>query len=134
MAIIDYTGRLQQGEAATYPPILHEGSKIADYNEWLNRPDMTIPPDFEDVYAKVIGYTPEIMTAIVWINHMAPQEIHEHELERFLIVEGACDILIGDEVHSLVPGNFLAIPLYLQHMVRVTSAIPCKVILQRAAA
>ena len=134
MAIIDYTERMQQGECPTYPPILHESSLITDYDEWLNRPDMVIPKDFEDIHAKVIGYSPEVMTAIVWIKHMAPNEVHNHELEKFLIVEGTCDLVIGNEVYPLVPGNFLSIPLYVEHSMKVTSLIPCKIILQRVAA
>ena len=62
------------------------------------------------------------------------QEVHHDEYEKFLIVEGTCTITIGDEVHNLVPGNFLSIPLYKNHTVTVTSLIPCKIILQRIAA
>jgi mannose-6-phosphate isomerase-like protein (cupin superfamily) len=55
-------------------------------------------------------------------------------MEHFLIVEGTCDITIGDKVHHLVPGDYLSIPLYIDHDVKVTSITPCKVILQRVAA
>ena len=134
LATIDYTERLNNGEQPSFPPALNEGSQISDYSEWLDRPDLMGPQDPEDVHARIIGYTPELMTAIVWIKEMAPQEVHEDEFERFLIVEGSCDIVIGDEVHKLVAGNFLQIPLHKRHHVTVTSAIPCKVILQRVAA
>ena len=65
---------------------------------------------------------------------MAPEEIHTNEFERFLIVEGSCDIQIGETVHQLQAGDFLSIPLFENHFVTVTSSIPCKVILQRVAA
>ena len=48
-------------------------------------------------------------------------------------MEGTCTITIEDEIHQLVPGNVLSIPLYKNHTVVVTSEIPCKVILQRIA-
>lgn len=134
MATIDYIERMQNGEQSTFPPILHEGSRTADYNEWLHKDGMVLPGDFNDVYARIIGYTPEVMTAIVWIKEVAPQEMHDNEYERFLIVEGTCNITIGDEVHKLVEGDFLQIPLHKKHHVQVTSNIPCKVILQRVAA
>lgn len=134
MATIDYTERLQNGEAQSFPPDLCAGSKITDYDEWLTRPDMKAPEVIEGIYAKIIGYTPQLMTAIVWIKEMAPQEVHDDEYEKFLIVEGTCDIIIGDEKHQLVPGDVLTIPLHKNHLVKVTSPIPCKVILQRAAA
>jgi mannose-6-phosphate isomerase-like protein (cupin superfamily) len=65
---------------------------------------------------------------------MSPAEIHHDEYERFLIVEGTCDITIEKKVHHLKSGDFLAIPLFANHTVKVTSNIPCKAILQRVAA
>jgi mannose-6-phosphate isomerase-like protein (cupin superfamily) len=133
VATIDFTERLQHGEPITAPPILNEKSVVGDYAAWLNREDM-VSTGSEDLYAKIIGFTPEAITAIVWIKDYAPQEVHDHEYERFLIVEGTCNIIVGDEVNELVPGNYFAIPLHKDHMVKVTSSIPCKVILQRVAA
>jgi mannose-6-phosphate isomerase-like protein (cupin superfamily) len=133
LATIDYTERLKGGEPVTMPPVLNKNSIIEDYSPWLNRSDLLVPGD-DAIFAKIIGYTPEAVTAIVWIKEYAPQEIHDHEFEKFLIVEGTCDIVVGDEVYALVPGDYFAIPLHKNHQVKVTSTIPCKVILQRIAA
>ena len=133
MAIIDYTERLKNGELPSMPSLLTENSRVADYNQWLNRPDM-VSSDTEDVFAKIIGYTPEATTAIIWLKDYAPHEVHDNEYERFLIVEGTFDIIVEDEINQLVPGDYFAIPLHKKHMVKVTSSIPCKVILQRVAA
>ena len=134
LATINYIDRMEKGETMSFPPMLQEESKIADYKEWLLRPDMTMPYGMEDVYARIICYTPEVTTAIVWINDMAPSEVHTNEIEKFLIVEGTCEIVIEKDIHSLKAGDFLEIPLYKNHHVKVTSGIPCKVILQRVAA
>lgn len=134
MASFDYMNRLQTGEPITFPPLLNESSTIDDYSAWLNRPDLVLSGDFENIEAKIIGHTPQVTTAIVWIKEMAPSEVHDDEYERFLIVEGTCNIMIGQQVYQLVPGDFLSIPLYVQHYVTVTSSFPCKVILQRIAA
>ena len=134
MATIDYMERLEAGELPAFPPQLNERSKLIDYAEWLSRTDMVLPDDPEDMFAKIIGYTAEATTAIVWIKEMAPMEVHTDEYEKFLIVEGTCDITIDEEVHHLKPGSFLSIPLHKNHFVKVTSDIPCKVILQRIAA
>ena len=134
MAVIDYTERLKNGEAPTFPPVLNESSKIADYDQWINRTDIKLPENFSDFHAKLIGYTPLVTTAIIWIKDMAPQEIHQHEYEKFLILEGACDITIDNKIHSLKPGDYLSIPLYKKHDVKITSSYPCKAILQRIAA
>lgn len=134
LATIDYMERIEKGEIPSFPPMLHEGSQITDYSDWLNRADMVLPEDFSNVYAKIIGYTPEVLSVIVWIKEMAPHEVHHNEFEKFLIVEGTCEIIIGEDVHPLVAGDFLTIPLHKKHMVKVTSDVPCKAILQRVAA
>lgn len=133
MASINYEERIKNGEPVTEPPLLNENSKIADYDAWLSRTDM-VSPGTDDVFARIIGYTPKLISAIVWIKKYAPHEVHDDELERFLIVEGTCEIIVEDEVNKLVPGDYFSIPLHKNHMVKVTSSIPCKVILQRAAA
>jgi Mannose-6-phosphate isomerase len=134
LATIDYTERIKNGEEPSFPTVLTESSNIKDYDQWISRPDMVLPDNWKDFYAKIIGYTPEVITAIVWIKDMAPHEVHNNEFEKFLILEGTCDITIEDDVHHLVAGDFLSIPLYKDHFVKVTSRTPCKVILQRIAA
>ncbi len=134
MATINYIERMGKGEPQSFPPMLHEGSQISDYFEWLSRPDMQVSSESENVYARVIGYTPKVTTAIIWIENMAPEEVHTVELEKFLIVEGTCEITIEKDVYKLAPGDFFQIPLFKSHTVRVTSNIACKAILQRVAA
>jgi mannose-6-phosphate isomerase-like protein (cupin superfamily) len=133
-ARIDFTDRMRSGETPTFPALLHTGSKVADYSEWLNRPDMQLKGPIEGALARIIGFTPQYNTAIVWLEYGAPPETHTNEFEQFLIVEGTCEITIGEDIHELQPGDFLAIPLHISHNVRVTSTIPCKIILQRVAA
>ena len=99
-----------------------------------SRPEMSMPNDLDDIHARIICFTPEVTTAIVWIKDFAPGEVHTKEFEKFLIVEGTCDIIIEQEINSLTPGDFMAIPLFKEHVVKVTSGVPCKVILQRVAA
>jgi mannose-6-phosphate isomerase-like protein (cupin superfamily) len=134
MATIDYTERLKTGEEPTNPPPLNETSTIADFSVWLNRADMVFNDDLGDTYAKIIGYTPQNLTAIVWLKVGAPYEVHANEYEKFLILEGTCNIVTKEKVIPLAAGDFFAIPLHMGHSIQVTSPIPCKVILQRSAA
>jgi mannose-6-phosphate isomerase-like protein (cupin superfamily) len=133
-ATIDYIDRMSKGEPPSYPPLLSESSSVDDFAEWLNRPDMVLPADFNAIHTKLIAHTAEANTAIVWLGYIAPDEVHHDEHERFLIVEGTCTITIENVDHNLVPGDYLAIPLYANHLVVVTSPQPCKIILQRVAA
>ncbi len=133
-AIIDYTERLQAGEEPEFPPVLNPNSKVSDYEKWLSRKDMVSTTTTENAFAKIIGYTPTGTTAIVWLLNYMPSEIHTNESERFLIVEGSCDINFNDTTYSLNPGDYLEIPLHVYHTIKVTSEIPCKLIQQRIAA
>lgn len=134
MASIEYYERMKKGEQPAFPPVLNEKSTLNEYRQWLNRPDMVLPANFTDIYVKLIGYTPQVTSAIVWIKSETPHEVHRDEHEKFLIVEGTCDIVIDGTAHSLVPGDYMSIPLHAGHVVKVTSKTPCKVILQRVAA
>ena len=130
MASIDYLGRQRKGEAPSFPPLLHQESAIGDYEPWLNREDCQTMPDVDEMYIKIIGKTPQITTAIVWMQQMR-SEIHQHEIEQFLIVEGTCQVVIGSHTRQLKPGDVLMIGPGQQHHALATSATPCKVILQR---
>ncbi len=134
LATIDYMQRLGSGEAPANPAILNESSAASDFAEWISRSDFQNPENVEDIHVKLIAATPQATTAIVWIKYMAPDEVHHDEHEKFLILEGTCDIIVDGKVHSLVPGDFFQIPLHSDHRVEVTSSIPCKVVLQRVAA
>ena len=134
MATIDFMERMENGEEPSFPPILNNTLSLDDYATWINRADMILPETAGDLYAKIIGYTPQATTAIAWIKGNAPVETHDKEYEKFLIVEGTCDIVVEEKVYQLVAGDFFAIPLHKPHQVRVTSSIACKVILQRIAA
>ena len=134
LAMLDFSDRMLAGETPFCAPMLSSDSKVEDFEVWLNREDLSIPQDFDNIHAKIISFTPEAVTAIVWIKEMAPQEVHDDQFERFLVLEGTCDVTIDKDVHQLVAGDYLTIPLHTTHHVIVTSSIPCKVILQRVAA
>lgn len=133
LAIVDYLERRQNGEPESFPPILHAGSTLKQYEEWLQRKDLRLSEDFKDFEAKIIGHNPQAITAIVWIKEGAPLEVHEDVLEKFLIVEGACMARVEKEIHLLFRGDYLSIPPHKSHSIEIISSTPCKAILQRVA-
>lgn len=131
LATIDYMERMKQGELPASPPVITEKSRPEDYATWLNREDMVLPPDAESIYAKIIGYTPAATTAVIWVRDRSDSEVHHDEYERFLILEGTCNITAGEQTYSLAAGDYYAVPLHVEHVFEVTSAEPCKALLQR---
>ncbi len=133
-ASVNYADRIANGETPTFPPAITKDSKIEDYNHWLQQPHLQEPTEYEGMAGHIIGATEERKTLIVWLTEGAPPETHTTEIEKFLIVEGTCDITIGKNVHALKPGDVLEIPLFISHHVVVTSSKRCKIILERSAA
>jgi len=134
MASINYIERVNNGEPLSAAPLLSPTSRKEEFAYWLDNPEFDLPEDFEGAYAKIINANLKATTAIIWIKEFTDNEIHHNEYEHFLILEGTCDFSIGEEVHHLVPGDYLKIPLHTPHIAKVTSDIPCKAILQRVAA
>lgn len=123
-----------QRKAEGRPPVLHAASRIADYSVWADNPLHTRPADAGPLHVIELDRGAEGATALVWLTHGAPEEVHVDVLEKFLILEGSCEIIVGGTVHPLWPGGYLSIPLHIPHTVRITSTIPCKILLQRIAA
>lgn len=134
IATIDYTTRLQNGEPVTTPPLLHAGSVAADFEPWISRTDMVRTDEPDDIFLKLIGANEKATTAILWLEKGAPGESHADEHERFLILEGSCDIVVSGHTNKLKAGDYFEIPLHADHHVVVTSGCACKAILQRVAA
>ncbi|MBK9196865.1 MAG: hypothetical protein KA230_11825 [Flavobacteriales bacterium] len=116
------------------PPIIHSGSSRSDYAQWLDLPEMVPAAVFDDPYFIPIGQTAQALTAIVWMRNGSPEETHTDVIEKFLVLEGTCEIRTTNGTTRLMPGSVHSIPLHIAHTVVVTSAIPCKVIVQRVAA
>jgi mannose-6-phosphate isomerase-like protein (cupin superfamily) len=134
MATLDYMQRLENGETPVIAPPLSKHTKADDFSEWLNHPNMQAPSTFDKAFVKIISFTPQLSTAIVWLKEGSPEEIHTKEYESFFILEGTCDIRVNDDTYQLYPGDVFTIPLHALHSVKVTSEIACKLILERKAA
>lgn len=116
------------------PPILHSASSAVDYAYWLDKPEMVLPVDAGTMHFIPLAETADAQSAIVWLADGSPEETHTHFIEKFLVLEGSCEVTFNDRVHSLRPGSTLSIPLHTPHTVKVTSSVHCKFILQRIAA
>lgn len=133
-ATLDFIERLKSGESITAPPLITKQSSISDYSYWLNQPEYQPPTNYNEVFAKIISASADQTTAIVWVKDSANAEVHHDVYEHFLIVDGTCDIFVENDKFSLVPGDMFTIPLHKSHVIKVTSTVPCKVIMQRIAA
>lgn len=108
----------------------------ADVDIW-QRTVATIQPPADhqrNLFTHVLRQDESVTQFLVWIRREIRPEDHHDEHESFLILEGTCTCSIGGEQVDLGPGDYLAVPLDLEHTVRVTSDIPVKTIIQRVKA
>ncbi len=115
-------------------PLLHDDIRLVDMVPLLDREDLVLPADAEDSHMIEVERTSDRETVLVWLRTVHPEEIHTDFVERILVLEGTCDIHLGNEVISMIPGEVITIPLHVPHSVRVTSAAWCKALVQRVAA
>ena len=116
------------------PPLLNPGSVAADYRFWLDQEGMAPPEQYDHLHFIPIAETEDGLSAIVWIKDFVPEEVHNDCIERFLVLEGSCEISFAGQTYSLKAGDYLSVPLHHPHTVQVTSEIVCKLIVQRHAA
>jgi mannose-6-phosphate isomerase-like protein (cupin superfamily) len=116
------------------PPILHPRSKVSDYARWIDRPEMVEDPANENIFFIPFAANDDGMSALVWMRKGADEETHTDCIEKFLIIEGTCDIFFNGRAHPLKAGDHMSIPMHVPHSVKVTSEIPCRIIIQRIAA
>lgn len=121
-------------EESEKPPMLNPTSAAADYSQWTEGPEKEAPEDYDNLHYIIAAMNEDGPTLIVWIKDRLPEEVHVDAIERFLVLEGSCEISFDGKVHSLKAGDYLAVPLHKPHTVTVTSDIPCKLIVQRQAA
>jgi mannose-6-phosphate isomerase-like protein (cupin superfamily) len=113
------------------PPLLHEGSSVSDFAQWLNDPTICAPQEFDDPYVVIIDPNEARLCGVVWVRRAVPLEEHTTHTERFLVVEGYCTIHLSTGAHALHPGAYFCIPPNTAHHVTVDSAVPCKIVVQR---
>ena len=115
-------------------PFLHEASDLQDLEKHLNRPDVFLPEGSISYHQVILENSPARCTVVVWLKDGFPEETHSEEVERILILEGSCDVQLGDKVHSMRTGDVITIPMHVVHSVKVTCDGWCKAIVQRVAA
>jgi mannose-6-phosphate isomerase-like protein (cupin superfamily) len=123
--------RLDELEADPAPPILHSASKVEDYAKWLPQARERLDKKTGEFRCVRIAQTEDTETFLVSMETEIPSETHEDEIERLLIVQGACSFQVADRNYHMVTGDFFRIPLHQDHSAQTTSSGPCIFLLQR---
>ena len=86
------------------------------YGDWLNALAHLIPKDPADVIVfQPLTQTPALTHSLVYTRMSIPEETHDDLIESFFILEGSCRCMVDGQEYVLKPGDFLEIPLYVNH-------------------
>jgi len=111
------------------PPLIH---KKSDVRQWQKLVESLEPVTVvEGLPVHPLRIDEKVQLFVVWADEKVDNETHETESESFLILEGTCICNVGGINYDLKAGDFLGIPTYTEHTLKVTSAKPVKFIVQR---
>lgn len=99
---------------------LPPADKYANYINWLQAVEHLISAEpFEDLSIQVLQQNNAIAQMLVVAKVDVPEESHDSYAESFFILKGKCRCTIDNVEIELGPGDFLEIPLYAQHDVKM---------------
>jgi mannose-6-phosphate isomerase-like protein (cupin superfamily) len=94
----------------------------ADYKAWLKAVEHLVPAQpFDDFFAEVLRQDDQAIQMLVVTKIDVPEETHDNWIESFFILEGQCVCTVGAETITLNAGDFLEVPLYTEHDIKITS-------------
>jgi len=94
----------------------------SNYKSWLAAVEHLIPAEpFDDFFAHPLQQTDRIAQTLVITRLNVPEELHEVVSESFFILKGTCTCTVGKDSFTLNAGDYLDIPLYTNHDIRIDS-------------
>jgi mannose-6-phosphate isomerase-like protein (cupin superfamily) len=108
-------------------------NNLSDSKTWLKAIKPLMPTEItEDLFVHEIRNDGKVFQALVVSKIGYPDEVHDDCNESFLLLEGYCTCVIGEDEIDMSPGDYMQIPMHMHHDVR--SLTPYVVaILQRIA-
>lgn len=107
-------------------------SKYADPNLWkVALMEIQAPEEYDGLHLHSLREEGNVIMLVAFLKDVLPNESHDDMRESFMILEGTCTCYVGEDTFYLEPGDYLEIPLYVEHNIVVTSETPVKAILQR---
>ena len=119
----DILDRIDHAESETLdkdhlPVIDHD----ADHHAWLSAFRHLIRENpIDNLLFYPLTNHSRLKQSLVFTRMNIPDETHADLKESFFILEGTCTCTVGGLDHFLKPGDFLEIPLHIQHDIQLTA-------------
>ena len=96
----------------------------SNYLSWLQAVEHLLPSEpFEGLNIQVLQQTDKIAQMLVVAKVHVPDESHDNYAESFFILQGKCSCTIDGKEVFLNAGDFLEIPLYAEHDVKMLTPV-----------
>jgi mannose-6-phosphate isomerase-like protein (cupin superfamily) len=97
-------------------------SRYADHNSWLDAVAHLIPEQpYPGFFSSVLQQTDNLTQMLVVTSMDVPKETHTDIAESFFILKGRCICTVGEKLITLNAGDYLDIPLHIEHDVKIIS-------------
>lgn len=115
---LDNINREKSGDIGQLPVV----NKYSNHTHWQRIVQPFMPAERgNERTVTTIRDTGGITQMLIVSRTDVAEEVHEHERESFIVLEGECECIIGEKKYHLGPGGYIEIPLHTRHNVRVLS-------------
>ncbi len=96
----------------------------SNYLSWLQAVEHLLPTEpFEGLNIQVLQQTDKIAQMLVVAKVDVPDESHDNYAESFFILQGKCSCTIDGKQVILNAGDYLEIPLYAEHDIKMLTPV-----------
>nr|WP_294793154.1 cupin domain-containing protein [uncultured Mucilaginibacter sp.] len=96
----------------------------SNYLNWLQAVEHLLPTEpFEGLNIQILQQTDKIAQMLVVAKVDVPDESHDNYAESFFILQGKCSCTINGKQVILNAGDYLEIPLYADHDVKMLTPV-----------
>jgi mannose-6-phosphate isomerase-like protein (cupin superfamily) len=97
-------------------------NKYSDYRKWLAMVTPLLPSSVGvDNFTHVLYHDSKRTQVLTKATSSIPDEVHDDLKESFIVLEGECECYIGEDIVRMKAGDFIDIPMYVSHNVRLVS-------------
>jgi len=99
---------------------------------WLNALGHLIPGEPSEDFTCLVIREDEIVRQMLVVSKIdVPEEDHDDFLESFFILKGRCECTIGEDFYVLGAGDFIEIPLYTRHDIKLVTPVVAAILQYR---
>jgi mannose-6-phosphate isomerase-like protein (cupin superfamily) len=97
-------------------------NKYSNHKSWMDAVSPLLPKKLKaPFYARPLTNTKGVTQVLIMSGIDIPDEVHEDELESFILLEGECECHVGERIIKVSAGGYLEIPLHQHHDVKILS-------------